>query len=117
MKWRVEFFSDNIMKRLNQWPPALLAQFLRTLNLIEKYGPFEVGMPKVKNMGKGLFEIRVKAHTGIGRAFFCLMQGQTIVILHGYIKKSEKAPKKELNLALDRMKEVRHEQKTKLQSV
>jgi len=58
-------------------------------------------------MGDGLFEIRAKAQEGIGRALFCYMQGEHIYILHAFVKKTQKTPKKELNLAMARMKEVK----------
>ena len=58
-------------------------------------------------MGDGLFEIRAKAQEGIGRALFYYMQGEHIYILHAFVKKTQKTPKKELNLAMARMKEVK----------
>lgn len=56
-------------------------------------------------MGGGLFEIRTKGQEGIGRAFFCTLVGQRIVILHGFIKKTDKTPKHELDIAKQRMSE------------
>jgi phage-related protein len=57
-------------------------------------------------MGKGLFEIRVKGKEGIGRAFFCTIVDRRIVILHAFIKKSQKTPKKELEIARRRLRDV-----------
>ena len=65
-------------------------------------------MPHTKSLGEGLFEIRAKADEGIGRAFFCTLIGRRIVILHGFVKKTEKTPKRELAIARDRLKEVLH---------
>ena len=45
-------------------------------------------------MGEGLFEIRARGVEGIGRAFFCTLVGRRIVILHSFIKKTQKTPKK-----------------------
>lgn len=56
----------------------------------------------------GLFEIRAKGPEGIGRAFFCILVGETIVILHQLIKKSEKTPQTDIETALRRMNEVKH---------
>jgi len=50
--------------------------------------------------------IRAKGQEGIGRSLYCMMKGQEIVILHSFIKKTQKTPKKELDLAKKRMKEV-----------
>ena len=58
-------------------------------------------------MGGGLFEIRAKGKEGIGRSFYCTLKGKEIVILHSFIKKSQKTPKRELDLAKKRMKEIK----------
>jgi phage-related protein len=59
-------------------------------------------MPHIKTLGQGLFEIRVKAVEGIGRAFFCTIKGKNIIILHEFIKKTQKTPQKEMDLAKKR---------------
>ncbi len=58
--------------------------------------------PISKSLGGGLFELRVKAY----RLFFCFRPGNRILVLHGIIKKSRATPKRELDLARKRMKEV-----------
>jgi phage-related protein len=72
---------------------------------MELYGP-NLGMPHTRAMGDGLYEIRAKAEEGIGRAFYCTLVGRRIVILHGFIKKTDKTPMRELETARNRMKEV-----------
>lgn len=67
-----------------------------------------LGLPYTRAMGGGLFEIRAKGQEGIGRAFFCTMTGRRIIILHGFIKKTDKTPKHELDIALQRMKEMKN---------
>jgi phage-related protein len=57
-------------------------------------------------MGDGLFELRVKGKEGIARVFYCLVVQRSIVMLHVYIKKSQKTPGRELATAKQRMKEV-----------
>ena len=81
------------------------AKYLRIVELMEEHGP-HLGEPITKPINNGLFEIRVKAKEGIGRAFFCYQIANEIVILHSYIKKSQKAPKKEIEIAYKRMKEI-----------
>lgn len=63
--------------------------------MIEEFGP-ALGLPYTKAIGEGLFEIRAKGKEGIGRSFFCTVKGKKIVILHSFIKKSQKTPKREL---------------------
>jgi phage-related protein len=57
-------------------------------------------------MGGGLFELRIKAAEGIARVFYCTVVDRRIVVLHQFVKKSEKTPPKELETARRRMKEV-----------
>jgi phage-related protein len=65
-------------------------------------------------MGDGLFELRLKAVEGIARVFYCTMIGKRIVMLHQFIKKTDKTPPKELAIARRRLKEVKdaHSQRT-----
>jgi phage-related protein len=56
-------------------------------------------------MGSGLFELRLKSQEGIGRMFYCTLVGRKIVMLHVFVKKTEKTPPKELTVARKRMKE------------
>ncbi|MEL6855808.1 MAG: type II toxin-antitoxin system RelE/ParE family toxin [Cyanobacteria bacterium J06607_13] len=64
------------------------------------------GMPTCRTMGKGLYEVRSSPASGkIARVLFCIHKGQ-MVLLHGFIKKSQKTPKQELDLALDRKRKV-----------
>jgi phage-related protein len=58
-------------------------------------------------MGDGLFEVRARGTEGIGRAFFCCFSGRRVVILHGFIKKTQKTPLKEVQIARKRLKEVK----------
>jgi phage-related protein len=64
-------------------------------------------MPHTRSMGEGLFELRLKAAEGIARIFYCTMVGKKIMILHQFIKKTNKTPPKELAIARRRMKEVK----------
>jgi phage-related protein len=72
---------------------------------MEIYGP-DLGMPHTRAMGRGLFELRLKAAEGIARVFYCRVVGKPIVMLHQFTKKSEKTPLRELEVARRRMEEV-----------
>ena len=72
---------------------------------MEETGP-HLGMPYTRPMGRGLSEIRVKGPDGLGRVFYCARPGRRIIMLHGYIKKSQKTPARELEVAHRRLKEV-----------
>jgi len=105
MAWTIDFF-EGIEDAVMQMPPKIQARVLRLLELMQTYGA-NLGAPHTAPMGDGLFEIRAKAQEGIGRALFCYMQGERIYILHAFIKKAQKTPKKELDLAIARMKQVK----------
>jgi len=105
MAWEIKYYNVNVEDSILAWPQKILQRYLRITNLIENQGP-DLGMPFTGSLGKGLFEIRVKASEGIGRAFFCYLVKKEIIILHGFIKKTNKPPKKDLKIAIKRMKEV-----------
>lgn len=74
---------------------------------MEAFGP-DLGMLHTRALGGGLFELRIKAAEGIARVFYCTVVENRIVFLHQFVKKSEKTPSKELDIAQRRMKEVKH---------
>ena len=108
MKWLIEFFNDKVEQETLSFQPKILAKLLHILELIEEIGP-KLGEPYTKPLADGIFEIRSKAREGIGRSLFCYQKGNKIIILHSFIKKSRKTPKKEIEIALSRKKEVDNE--------
>lgn len=105
MNWKITFYSAKVEAETLSFPQGILANFLHIAEMIEKFGP-NLGKPYVGSLGSGLFEIRSKGKEGIGRSLYCTAKGQEIIILHSFIKKTQKTPKKELDLAKKRMKEV-----------
>jgi phage-related protein len=69
-----------------------------------EYG-FPIGMPICRPMGNGLYEVRTNLDHQIARILFCV-KGQEMVLLHGFIKKSQKTPKPDLELAQRRKAKV-----------
>jgi len=70
-------------------------------------GP-NLGAPHTKAFGDGLFELRLKGAEGIARVFFCALVAKRIVMLHSFIKKSDKTPLRKRKIAEARLKEVKH---------
>jgi len=65
-----------------------------------------IGMPTCKNMGNGLHEVRTNLPDGtIARVLFCFHNNK-MILLHGFIKKTQKTPKPDLDLGLKRKREV-----------
>ncbi len=108
MNWHVIFYNEKVEKKTLSFPKGILANFLHIVEMIEEYGP-SLGKPYTAPLGDGLFEIRAKGKEGIGRSLFSTIKGQEIIILHSFIKKSQKIPKKEIELARKRMKEVKQQ--------
>ena len=108
MNWKVTFYSDRVEAEIYALPGGFVARFVRYAERMEIYGP-DLGMPHTRSMGDGLFELRLKAAEGIARVFFCTVVGRQIVVLHQFVKKSDKTPKRELKIARNRMKEIRND--------
>ncbi len=111
MSWKVDFYNDKVKQEIIGWPKRLRIKFLRVVELIEEMSPQSVGMPHIKALKQGLFEIRVKSDEGIGRAMFCISSGKIVVVLSGFIKKTQKTPDSEIELARKRMKDVQNYEK------
>ncbi|MEE2969108.1 MAG: type II toxin-antitoxin system RelE/ParE family toxin [Pseudomonadota bacterium] len=105
MAWKVTFYSEKVENQTLALPAGILANLFHILELVEEFGP-SIGRPHSAPLGKGLFEIRAKGPEGISRSLFCLVKGQEIVILHSFIKKTQKVPKKHLDIARNLLKEV-----------
>lgn len=106
MQWTITYYSESVQSEILALPAGLLARYLRYSDRLEIYGP-DLGMPHTRAMGNGLIELRLKAVEGIARVFYCTIVGKKIMVLHQFIKKTDKIPPKELATARRRMKEVK----------
>ena len=107
MNWTISYHSESLQNEIIDLPAGLLARFLRYADRMELYGP-DLGMPHTRAMGEGLFELRLKSAEGIARVFYCTMIGKRIVMLHQFIKKTDKTPSKEIATARRRLKEIKN---------
>jgi len=105
MAWRIEYYNTTVEQAILDLPPGLLARYLRLADLMIEFGP-NLGMPHTRAMGEGLFELRVQGREGIARVFYCTIVQRRVVMLHVFIKKSQKTPKRELDIAKRRLREV-----------
>jgi len=102
--WKIEYYSEEVQRVVFALPAGLLARYIHLTDRMLAFGP-NLGMPHTRPMDGGLFEIRLKAKEGIARVFYCAFRGQRIVVLHQFVKKSQKTPSRELKVARRRMKE------------
>ncbi|SDR20248.1 type II toxin-antitoxin system RelE/ParE family toxin [Paraburkholderia tuberum] len=65
-----------------------------------------MGMPLVRKMGRDLWEIRIHLHRRIARVLFSVV-GSDMVLIHGFIKKSQETPADELDVAKERLRQLR----------
>ena len=106
MAGSIHYQTEAVESFVRDLPAGLLARYLRLTDMMLEFGA-NLGMPHTQAMSDGLFELRVKGKEGIARVFYCTLVGQRIIMLHGFVKKSQKTPPKELKLARDRLAEIR----------
>jgi phage-related protein len=106
MAYSIVYYSQEVQEDIMNLPVTLQARYIGLTDRMIEYGP-NLGLPHTDAFGGGLFELRLKGAEGIARVFFCTTVGQEIVILHSFIKKTQKTPEKELKLAKQRMKELK----------
>ena len=106
MAYSIIYFSQEVQEDIMNLPVTLQARYIGLTDRMIEYGS-NLGLPHTDAFGGGLFELRLKGAEGIARVFFCTMIEQKIVMLHSFIKKTQKTPEKELKLAKQRMKELK----------
>lgn len=105
MSWTIDYYSEEVRLEIDSLPPDIRASYARLTELLEEFG-LELRMPHSRAMGRGLFELRPRGREGIARVFYCMKVGKRIVVLHSFIKKTQETPKRELEIARRRQKEI-----------
>ena len=106
MGWRVEFLDEGVEAQLEAMAADIRASFLRIARLIETDGLHKLREPYVKHLEGPLWEMRMKGRDGIARAAYVTATGSRVVIVHVFPKKTQKTPRREIETALRRAKEV-----------
>lgn len=104
--WTVEFLSEAVEHELDALPKEFRASFERIVHLIEIEGLHKVREPYIKHLQGPIWEMRLKGRDGIARAAYVTVKDWRIVVVHDFIKKTQKTPRRELNIAPRRAKEV-----------
>ena len=107
MAFAINYFHARVLAEIESWPVEVVADYARLVELLMEHGP-SLRLPHSRAFGDGLFELRPKGRSGIGRAFYCYMVGKQVIVLHAFIKKTQQTPDNELKLARKRLKEVQH---------
>lgn len=106
MGWTVETLNNTVDEELEALPADMRARFVRVSNLIETLGLERVGLPHVRHLRDRLWEIRMKGKDGISRALYVTAARKRVVVVRVFIKKTQKTPRREIELAFERAKEV-----------
>ena len=106
MSWKVEILNQTVERELRALSPNMQAHFLRVSELLETFGPPQVGMPHVRSLGDRLWEMRLRDATGIARAIYTIVPTRRLIVVHVFTKKSQKTPRRAMTLALARAKEI-----------
>jgi phage-related protein len=108
MEYVIRYYSKTVQDEILDLPDTLAARYVVLTRRMMALGP-NLGEPHTKAMNYGLFELRLKGAEGIARVFYCTQVGRRIVMLHSFVKKTNRTPVRELDTAMSRLKEVKHE--------
>ena len=106
MNWRVEFLDSDVKAALDAMPEDIRAAFRRIVEMIGSYGLERMREPYVKHLQGPVWEMRMKGRDGIARAAYVTATGRRVVVVHVFPKKTQKTPRREIETALRRAKEV-----------
>jgi phage-related protein len=107
VEYTIGYYSTAVEEEILALPDTLAARYVVLTRRMVSLGP-NLGEPHTEAFGGGLFELRLKGQEGIARVFFCTLVGRRIIMLHSFIKKTQKTPPREIKLAEARMKEMKH---------
>lgn len=105
MGWTVETVSA-VDAEIEALPAELRARLIRLLETVENVGLEALREPHVKHLDGKLWELRVRAEGGIARGIYVTAAGRRVVVLHVFVKKSRKTPRRALATARERMKRM-----------
>ena len=105
MPWTIDYYTEDVRLEIEALPVGIRASYARLTELLAEFG-LELRMPHSRAMGSGLFELRPRGREGIARVFYCTKVGRKIIILHSFIKKTNETPKREMDIARRRQREV-----------
>jgi phage-related protein len=106
VSWTVETLNETVDAEIETLPEDMRARLARIAWLIEDKGLERVGEPLVKHVEGRLWEMRLKGRRGISRALYVTAVARRVVIVRVFVKKTEKTPRREIDLALSRAKSV-----------
>lgn len=107
MRWTVAVLNAAVADEIAALPVDTRARLSRLVNLIEEVGFEALPRESVKHLENKLWELRITGRDGIARAIYVTASGRRVVILRAFVKKTQRTPQRELDIARQRAKEVR----------
>ena len=107
MTWTVETLDEVVDAEIVALPTDMRASFLRLAERIEAVGLERVGQPHIKHLQDKLWEMRFGGRDGIARAIYVTAVGRRVIVVHAFVKKTQKTPRAALELAARRAKEIK----------
>jgi len=107
MRWTVETLNALVDAEIATLPLDMRARLSRLSSIIEQTGFSGLPRDSVKHLEDKLWELRITGRDGIARAIYLTATGRRVVIVRAFVKKTQKTPQRELELARDRAKEVK----------
>lgn len=107
MTWMVEYLNQTVVEEAEALPVDMQARLQRIIELVQLFGLERVHEPHVKHLDGSLWEIRVPGKSGIARALYVTVIGKRVVILRVFMKKTQKTPRREIELARQRAKDIK----------
>lgn len=105
--WTVTFVSDVAETEVEELSDEMRASFIRIVELIQSSGLERMREPYVKHIEGKIWEMRLKGRDGIARSHYLAATGRRVMVLRTFVKKTEKTPRREIEIALARAKEVK----------
>jgi phage-related protein len=106
MTWIIETLNTTVDEEIEALPVDMQARLVRIAKLITTHGLENVREPHIKHIEGSLWEMRMKGKDGISRALYVTARKKRVVIVRVFIKKNEKTPRREIEIALTRAREV-----------
>jgi phage-related protein len=106
VRWSVVVLDERVQAEIDALPLDLRTRYLRIVDLIQSEGLERVREPYVKHLEGKLWEMRMSGRDGIARAIYVTAIGRRVVVVHAFIKKTEKTPRRALDIARRRAQEV-----------
>lgn len=105
--WKVEYLDDIAREEVEALPADMQARFLRIAAMVREDGLEGVREPYIKHLEGKLWEMRLKGRDGIARSLYATAIGRRVVVLRTFVKKTQKTPRREIDLAMKRASRVR----------